>query len=51
MKSASIEEIDSYDIQIDEDDIAHVIEGIQEAEYFDSDSMAPLSPASLVSIK
>lgn len=35
---------------IDENDIKEVIESIQEAQYFDASSMAPLTPASVVRI-
>jgi hypothetical protein len=35
-------------IQIEENEVAQIIESIQEAEYFDFTSMAPLTPASLV---
>ena len=37
-------------IAIDENEVAEIIEGILEAQYFDASSMAPLSPASVVSI-
>lgn len=36
--------------EIDEKDVKQIIESIKEAEYFDASSMAPLTPASLVSI-
>lgn len=35
--------------EIDENDVKEIIESIKEAEYFDASSMAPLSPASVVS--
>ncbi len=37
-------------IGIDENDVKEIIESIKEAQYFDASSMAPLTPASLVSI-
>jgi len=37
-------------IQIDENEVAQISESIHEAQYFDASSMAPLTPASLVSI-
>ena len=38
------------DIKIHENEVADIFEGILEAQYFDASSMAPLSPASVVSI-
>jgi len=35
---------------IDENEVKEIIESIKEAQYFDASSMAPLTPASLVSI-
>jgi hypothetical protein len=43
------QELDS-DIEIDEHEVTHIIESIKEAQYFDASSMAPLTPASVVSI-
>ena len=43
------QELDS-NIEIDEHEVAQIIESIKEAQYFDASSMAPLSPASVVSI-
>jgi coenzyme A diphosphatase NUDT7 len=37
-------------IGIDEQEVKEIIESIKEAQYFDASSMAPLTPASLVSI-
>ena len=37
-------------IVIDQDEVAELIESIKESEYFDAKSMAPLSPASVVSL-
>ena len=34
----------------DESEVKEIIESIKEAQYFDASSMAPLTPASLVSI-
>lgn len=34
---------------IDEDEVKDIIESIKEAQYFDASSMAPLTPASMVS--
>jgi hypothetical protein len=37
-------------VDIDENEVKEIIESIKEAHYFDASSMAPLSPASMVSI-
>jgi peroxisomal coenzyme A diphosphatase NUDT7 len=37
-------------IKIDENEVKEIIESIQEAQYFDASSMAPLTPAALVSL-
>jgi coenzyme A diphosphatase NUDT7 len=37
-------------VGIDENEVKQIIESIKEAQYFDASSMAPLTPASLVSI-
>ena len=37
------------DPNIDDNEIAEVIQSVYEATYFDASSMAPLSPASVVS--
>ena len=39
------------DIDIDENEVNQIIESINEAEYFDSSSMAALTPTSVVSIR
>jgi hypothetical protein len=39
------------DDRLEEHDVAQIRESIQEAEYFDASSMAPLSPASVVSVR
>lgn len=41
------EDLNSLD-RLDNNDVAQIIESIQEAQYFDADSMTPLTPASLV---
>jgi len=43
------QELDS-NTEIDEHEVAQIIESIKEAQYFDASSMAPLTPASAVSI-
>jgi len=43
------QELDS-DIEIDEHEVTQIIESIKEAQYFDASGMAPLTPASVVSI-
>lgn len=55
MNEAIQEEVDvspdsDSDIIIDDNEVEEVIESIQESEYFDSSSMSPLTPASVVSI-
>jgi hypothetical protein len=45
----SEQELDS-DIEIDEHEVTQIIESIKEAQYFDASGMAPLTPASVVSI-
>ncbi len=37
-------------VGIDENEVKEIIKSIKEAQYFDASSMAPLTPASLVSI-
>ena len=37
-------------IEIDENEVKDIIESIKEAQYFDAGSMAPLTPAALVSL-
>lgn len=37
------------DINIDKKDVKELVESIKEAQYFDANSMAPLTPASIVS--
>jgi len=37
-------------VGIDENEVEQIIKSIKEAQYFDAGSMAPLTPASLVSI-
>jgi 2-hydroxy-dATP diphosphatase / coenzyme A diphosphatase len=37
-------------VRNDESEVKEIIESIKEAQYFDASSMAPLTPASLVSI-
>ena len=50
METTAIEElpVDSS-IDIEENEVAQIIQSVKEAEYFDADSMAPLTPASFVS--
>jgi hypothetical protein len=43
------QELDT-NIGIDEHEVTQIIESIKEAQYFDASSMAPLTPASVVSI-
>jgi hypothetical protein len=43
------QELDS-NIEIDEHEVTQIIGSIKEAQYFDASSMAPLTPASVVSI-
>ncbi len=37
-------------IDVDENEVQEIIKSIKEAQYFDASSMAPLSPASVVSV-
>jgi hypothetical protein len=43
------EEAPESAFEIDENEVKGIIQGIKEAQYFDASSMAPLSPAALVS--
>lgn len=45
-----IEYNDDENTKLDVDEVAELISSIQESQYFDAASMAPLTPASLVSI-
>jgi hypothetical protein len=42
------QELDA-NIEIEEHEVKEIIESIKEAQYFDASSMAPLTPASVVS--
>jgi hypothetical protein len=51
--NGSLEETEAApaaNIEIDENEVKQIIESITEAQYFDASSMAPLTPAALVSL-